>query len=95
MTSAGYFAPASAHNYVRFGLEGIMAGLFFLLALLLGGAAFVFKQAAAEIPLGTSWAVEVCSTSKLFCHDPQYLAYAGGALLVVAIGFKLGSLANG
>jgi hypothetical protein len=72
-----------------------MAGLFFLLALLLGGAAFVFRQAAAEIPLGTSWAVQVCSTSKMFCHDPQYLAYAGGVLLVIAIGFKLGSLANG
>jgi hypothetical protein len=31
----------------------------------------------------------------MFCHDPQYLAYAGGVLLVIAVGFKLGSLANG
>ena len=72
-----------------------MAGLFFVVALLLGGAAFVFRQAAGEISLGTSWAVQVCSTSKMFCHDPQYLAYAGGVLLIIAIGFKLGSLANG
>jgi hypothetical protein len=72
-----------------------MAGLLFLLAVLLGGAALVFRQAAAEIPLGTSWAVQVCSTSKMLCHNPEYLAYAGGALLIIAIGVKLGSLANG
>jgi len=79
----------------RFGLEGTMAGLFFLLAILLGGAALVFRQAAEEISLGTDWAVQVCSTSKMFCHSPEYLAYAGGALLIVAVGVKLGSLANG
>jgi hypothetical protein len=72
-----------------------MAGVIFLLALLLGGAAFVFRQAAADISFGTSWAVQVCSTSKMLCHSPEYLAYAGGAVLIVAIGFKLGSLANG
>jgi hypothetical protein len=71
-----------------------MAGITFLMALLLGGAAFLFKQAAAEISVGTSWAVSVCSTSHLFCHHPEYLAYAGGVMLIVAIGAKLGSLAN-
>jgi hypothetical protein len=71
-----------------------MAGILFLLAILLGGAAFVFKQAAAQISVGTSWAVDVCSTSHMFCHHPEYLAYAGGAVLVVAIGVKLGSIAN-
>jgi len=71
-----------------------MAGLLFLLALLLGGAALVFYQAADQISVGTSWAVDVCSTSHLFCHHPEYLAYAGGVMLVVAIGAKLGSLAN-
>jgi hypothetical protein len=30
----------------------------------------------------------------MFCQHPEYLAYAGGALLIVAIGAKLGSLAN-
>jgi hypothetical protein len=71
-----------------------MAGITFLMALLLGGAAFLFKQAAAEISVGTSWAVSVYSTSHLFCHHPEYLAYAGGVMLIVAIGAKLGSLAN-
>jgi hypothetical protein len=71
-----------------------MAGISFLLALLLGGAAFLFKQAAAEVSVGTPWASDVCSTSHLFCHHPEYLAYAGGVLLIVAIGAKLGSIAN-
>ena len=71
-----------------------MAGISFLVALLLGGAAFLFKQAADQISVGTSWAGDVCSTSHMFCHHPEYLAYAGGVLLIVAIGAKLGSLAN-
>jgi hypothetical protein len=71
-----------------------MAGITFLMAVLLGGAAFLFKQAATEISVGTSWAGQVCSASKLFCHHPEYLAYAGGVMLIVAIGAKLGSLAN-
>jgi hypothetical protein len=71
-----------------------MAGIAFLIALLLGGAAFLFKQAAGEISVGTQWASDVCSTSPMFCHHPEYLAYAGGVMLVVAIGAKLGSLAS-
>jgi hypothetical protein len=74
------------------GLE--MAGICFLIALLLGGAAFLFKEAAAQISIGTSWASDVCSTSQLFCHHPEYLAYAGGGMLIVAVGAKLGSLAH-
>jgi hypothetical protein len=71
-----------------------MAGISFLMALLLGGAAFLFKQAAVEVTVGTPWASQACSTSQMFCHHPEYLAYAAGAMLVVAIGAKLGSLAN-
>jgi hypothetical protein len=71
-----------------------MAGVSFLIALLLGGAALLFKQAAEEIAIGTSWAGDVCSSSQMFCHHPEYLAFAGGAMLIIAIGVKLGSLAN-
>jgi hypothetical protein len=71
-----------------------MAGFFILVALLLGGAAFLFWQAAAQISVGAGWAGDVCSTSKLFCQHPEYLAYAGGVLLVIALGFKLGSIAR-
>jgi len=82
------------HNSIDSGANCEMAGIFFLLAILLGGAAFVFKQAAAEISVGTPWASTVCSTSMMFCHQPEYLAYAAGVLLIVAIGTKLGSLAH-
>jgi hypothetical protein len=71
-----------------------MAGISFIVALLLGGAASLFRQAATEISVGTSWASDVCSTSPLFCHHPEYLFYAAGVMLVVAIGAKLGSIAN-
>jgi hypothetical protein len=71
-----------------------MTDIFFLMALLLGGAALLFKQAAEQISVGTSWAGEVCSTSQMFCHHPEYLAYAGGVMLIIAIGAKLGSVAS-
>ena len=71
-----------------------MAEFSFLMAVLLGGTAFLFKEAASQISVGTSWAGEVCSTSQIFCHHPEYLAYAGFGLMVVAIGAKLRSLAH-
>ena len=71
-----------------------MAGICFLIAIMLGGAALLFRQAAEEISIGTQWASDVCSMSSTFCHHPEYLAYAGGVMLVIAIGAKLGSLAN-
>ena len=71
-----------------------MAGIALLIALLLGGAAFLFHQAAGEISVGTQWASDVCSTSQMFCHHPEYLAYAAGVMLVIAIGAKLGSIAS-
>ena len=71
-----------------------MAGICFLIAILLGGAALLFRQAAEEISIGTQWASDVCSMSSTFCHHPEYLAYAGGVMLVIALGAKIGSLAN-
>jgi hypothetical protein len=92
----GLRRPAEAYNTgdELDGTRALMAAISFLIALLLGGAAFLFKQAADQISVGTSWAGDVCSTSQLFCHHPQYLAYAGGVMLIIAIGTKLGSLAN-
>jgi hypothetical protein len=68
-----------------------MAAFLFVLVVLSGAAALLFYEAASEIYLGTSWATDVCSTSKLFCGHPEYLAYAAGALLVLALGAKIGS----
>ena len=75
-------------------LGDAMAGILFLLALLLGGSALLFRNAAGEISVGTPWASDGCSTSQMFCHQPEYLAYAAGAVLVIAIGVKLGSVAH-
>ena len=71
-----------------------MAGISFLLAVLLGAASFILKQAASEVSSGTRWASEACSTVPMFCHHPEYLAYAAGVMLVIGIGAKLGSLAE-
>lgn len=71
-----------------------MAVFSFLLAILLGGTAFLFKEAASQIAIGAPWAGEVCSASQTFCHHPEYIAYAGFGLMVVAIGTKLSNLAH-
>jgi hypothetical protein len=47
-----------------------MAGIFFL-AVLLGGAALLFRNAAGEISVGTGWTSDVCSTSQMFRHHPE------------------------
>ena len=67
-----------------------MAGIAFLIALLLGGGAFLFHQAAGEISVGTQWASDVCSTSQMFCHHPEYLACAAGVMLVIATRLAIG-----
>ena len=71
-----------------------MVGVLFLLALLLGGAACAFYLAADQMSYGTAWASDVCSLSKMFCHNPEYVAYAAGGVLIIAIGAKIGSLAD-
>ena len=63
----------------------------FFLALGLGFSALLFWEANQQISIGVGWAVDVCSTSHMFCHHPEYLAYAGGVMLILAIGFKLAS----
>ena len=71
-----------------------MAIITFLLAILLDGTAFLFMAAASHASTGTRWAGEVCSTSQMLCHHPEYLAYAGFAMMTVAIGTKLSKLAR-
>lgn len=72
-----------------------MAALLFIIALALGGAAMLFRYAHAELYYGTSWAVDVCSASKLFCGHPDYLAYGAVGALVLAIGAGIGRALGG
>jgi hypothetical protein len=66
-----------------------LAGILFFLAMILGGAALLYKLAAENISVGAQWAHNVCWTSHLLCQHPQYLAYVGGTLLAVAAGLVL------
>src|ERR1700686_2903429 len=68
-----------------------MPAFFFFLAWGPGYSAVLFWEADQQISSGTAWASEVCSTSQMFCHHPEYLAYAGGVMLILAIGFKFAS----
>jgi hypothetical protein len=67
-----------------------MAAILFAGAVLLGAASLVFYEAAGQVYMGTSWATDVCSASKMFCGHPEYLAYAAGVALVLALGVKIG-----
>jgi hypothetical protein len=70
-----------------------MAAISFLLSVMLGTTAFLFREAAQGY-LSASWAGEVCSSAQVFCRHPEYLAYGGEVLLVIAIGTKIFSLAD-
>ncbi|MCW5701957.1 MAG: hypothetical protein KIT82_05165 [Bradyrhizobium sp.] len=72
-----------------------MAGILTFLAVLTGGAGVVFYNARNLVSIGESWAVFACSSSKMFCSHPDYLFYAAGALLVLAIVTKLGGVLAG
>jgi hypothetical protein len=69
-----------------------MAAVFFLIALGLGGAALLFRNAHEQVYFGTSWATDVCTTSHYLCQHPDYLGYGGGAVMVLAIGAGIGRI---
>jgi hypothetical protein len=48
-----------------------MPAFCFFLALALGFSAALFWEANQQISVGVGWAVDVCSTSHLFCHHPE------------------------
>ena len=79
--SRGAFRPSFAINFPPSQSEG-------------AGDAGRPKEAASQISICAPWAGEVCSTSQTFCHHPEYIAYAGFGLMVVAIGTKLNNLAH-
>jgi hypothetical protein len=45
-----------------------MPAFCFFLALGLGFSALLFWEANQQISIGVGWAVDVCSTSHMFCH---------------------------
>lgn len=72
-----------------------MAALLMLGAMVLGAAGAVFYSAQKQIYYGTGWAVEVCTSSRLLCGHPEYLAYAAAASLTLGLGFLIGRALGG
>ncbi len=66
-----------------------MSNLLLLLAIICagGGLTFYFANDAytANLTTGTvpEWASGVCSASQMFCHKPEYLAFAAAGLAVL------------
>jgi hypothetical protein len=72
-----------------------MAALFVMVTLALGSAALLFRTAHEQVYFGTTWAVDACSASQMFCSHPEYLAYAAGCTLILAIGTGIGRAVSG
>ena len=67
-----------------------MPAFCFFLALGLGFSAVLFWETSQQRSVQPGH--PTCAQHRIcFCHHPKYLAYAGGVMLVLAIGFKLGS----
>jgi hypothetical protein len=72
-----------------------MAVILLFAAMALGGAALLFKNAHELVYNGTPWAADACSLSPLFCSHFEYLAYAAGVVLLLAIGIGIGQALAG
>jgi len=81
-------------NHRRFG-GALMAGLLILAAVVSAAACAVFYGAHQQVYYGTQWAVNVCTTSPLFCGHSEYLAYAAGASLTLGLGVLVGRAMSG
>ncbi len=57
-----------------------MAKFILLLAILSAAASFVLFTVGNMAIDSPNWATDVCSAARLFCHNPQQLAYAAAGL---------------
>jgi hypothetical protein len=62
-----------------------MRNFILFLAILCAAASFMFSTAAKEAPDGPNWASSVCSSARMFCHDPMQLAYGAAGLVALWI----------
>ncbi len=67
-----------------------MSGILWLAAILMGAGAFIFREAAGQISIGTEWAHKACGAAKIFCQHPEYLVYGAGVVVVMAIAVTIG-----
>jgi hypothetical protein len=57
-----------------------MRNFILFVAIVCGGASFLFFTAAKEVSDGPNWASQVCTAASALCHSPQLLAFAAAAL---------------
>jgi hypothetical protein len=65
-----------------------MKNFVLFVAIVCGGASFLFFTAAKEASDGPNWASQVCKAANSLCHSPQLLAFTAagfGALWLVAM----------
>ena len=52
-----------------------MKNFILFVAIVCGGASFLFFTAAKEASDGPNWASQVCKAANSLCHSPQLLAF--------------------
>jgi hypothetical protein len=57
-----------------------MKNFVLFVAIVCGGASFLFYTAAREAPDGSNWAGQVCKAASSLCHSPQLLAFTAAGL---------------
>jgi hypothetical protein len=57
-----------------------MRNFILFVAIVCGGASFLFFTAAKEASGGPDWASQVCKAASSLCHSPQLLAFAAAGL---------------
>ena len=60
-----------------------MKNFILFVAIVCGGASFLFYTAAREAPDGSDWAIQVCRAANSLCHSPQLLAFAAAGLIAL------------
>jgi hypothetical protein len=60
-----------------------MKNFILFVAIVCGGASFLFYTAAKQAPDGSDWAIQVCKAANSLCHSPQLLAFTAAALVAL------------
>ena len=60
-----------------------MKNFILFVAIVCGGASFLFYTAAKQAPDGSDWAIQVCRAANSLCHSPQLLAFTAASLIAL------------
>jgi hypothetical protein len=60
-----------------------MKNFILFLAIVCGGASYLFFLAAKEASDGPNWASRMCKAASSLCHSPQLLAFIAAGLVAL------------